>query len=216
MNARQQAFRDRGLCVGCGDEVRSGVSAQTGRPYAICQYCHDQRRANQERYRDTRPVQSIDFPLTTTGAHYRVKLTGDVGKIKPCPCDDPVILEFAKGNLDFFRLRDIEITTQPVSHRKNRTQSGRPVNTINKRTIQKFYEVHTFLMGQDKPVKRATIESALGYDCARHLMDYPARWSLESAKIVKRTAINRRAHLWELTGLGRIKGVDIIQAKERE
>ena len=40
MNARQQAFRDSGLCVQCGDKPR-GVNPNTRLPYVHCQVCSD-------------------------------------------------------------------------------------------------------------------------------------------------------------------------------
>ena len=48
MNARQQAFRDRGLCTGCGDKSR-GINPNTNDPYSLCQKCMDKVKENTRR-----------------------------------------------------------------------------------------------------------------------------------------------------------------------
>ena len=46
-------------------------------------------------------------PITLTGAQYRVKESGKVGTIVPCPGNDPIILQFNKIR-EVFRMSDVE------------------------------------------------------------------------------------------------------------
>ena len=216
--AKQDGWRDTGLCVSCGDEVSGGIQARTGRAYLTCDSCREKRVEYERRHQEGSgsPPPGVDFPTTTTGAHYRVKSTGDVGKIQPCPCDDPVILQFQDEVLDFFWMKDIEKTDLPVTcERGERGRKGRRVNTVNRPTIHKFHKVRFFLMGQDKPVKRSFIESELGFSCIRHLIHFPShpdQWTLESAKIVERTQGYRNWCFWGLTDLGRTDGESMIES----
>ena len=41
--AKQDGWRDTGLCVSCGDEVSGGISARTGRVYQTCDTCREKR-----------------------------------------------------------------------------------------------------------------------------------------------------------------------------
>ena len=213
--AKQDGWRDTGLCVSCGDEVSGGIQARTGRAYLTCDSCREKRVEYERRHAEGSgsALPGVDFPVTTTGFHYRVKATGDVGKIKPCPVDDPVILEFQDEVLDFFRMKDIEITDAVVTVVGSR--NGRRPGVLNRGTIHKFHKIRFFLMSQDKPVKRSLIELSLGFGCIRLLMHYPSRpdrWSLEKAKIVERTQGYRNWCFWELTNLGRTDGESMIES----
>ena len=46
---------------------------------------------------------------------YRVVETGEIGQLIPCPCDDPIILEFKDGIRDAFFLRELGPTTHPIT-----------------------------------------------------------------------------------------------------
>ena len=46
---------------------------------------------------------------------YRVIKTGEIGQLIPCPCDNPIILEFKDGIRDAFFLRELEPTTHPIT-----------------------------------------------------------------------------------------------------
>ena len=48
--------------------------------------------------------------------NYRVIETDEIGKLVPCPCDDPVILEFKNGIRDAFHLRELEPTNHPITN----------------------------------------------------------------------------------------------------
>ena len=156
------------------------------------------------------------LPHITTCAHYRVKLTGDIGMIMPCPSDDPVILEFRDGTRDAFRLQDIELTEAPVTPLSSASKKPNKCYRINKRTIQKYLDIRTFLMNQTQPIRRSTIESALGYHCLHFLTSYPTNpysWNLESANLVRRVSHKgSRLQLWELTDLGKVDGESIIKS----
>ena len=216
--AKQDAWRDTGMCVVCGGEVSVGISQTTGGSYQTCDTCRKKRVEYDRRHAEgsESDLPGFDYATTTTGFHYRVKATGAIGKIKPCPCDDPVILEFQDEVLDFFRMKDIEITDAAVTVvSRVRGSKGRRVNTVNRPTIHKFHKVRFFLMGQDKPVKRSFIESELGFSCIRHLIhspSHPDQWTLESAKIVKRTRGFRNWCFWGLTDLGRTDGESMIES----
>ena len=215
--SKQDGWREAGLCVECGGEVSVGISRK-GRVYQTCDSCREKRVEYERRHAEGSgsALPGVDFPVTTTGFHYRVKATGDVGRIQPCPCDDPVILQFQDEVLDCFRMSDIEITDAAVSCvSRVLGRKGRRVNTVNRPTIQKFHKVRVFLMGQDKPVKRSFIESELGFSCIRYLIhspSHPDQWTLESAKIVKRTRGFRGWCFWGLTNLGRIDGESMIES----
>ena len=95
--AKQDGYRDAGLCVVVWRRGKRWYSrlAQVElikRATLAVRNVWSMNGDMQEGSGSTLP--GVDFPTTMTGFHYRVKATGDVGKIKPCPCDDPVILEF--------------------------------------------------------------------------------------------------------------------------
>ena len=46
---------------------------------------------------------------------YRVIETLETGQLIPCPCDNPIILEFKDGIRDAFFLRELEPTTHPIT-----------------------------------------------------------------------------------------------------
>ena len=98
VKARQQAFRDQGLCA-CGGRRRGGISPRTKRLYLTCQRCFDRAAAYNSSERknkaEAEPTDGgVPFPITTTGLHYRVLRSGKVGVVVPSPCPDPLVLEF--------------------------------------------------------------------------------------------------------------------------
>ena len=119
--ARRDARREAGTCVSCGKEKqRGGVSPYNGKVYQTCQRCYDVATGNKRKYRGGNAVPGPDAPVTTTGKHYLVPSANVIGKIMPCNCPDPIILEFANGTRDFFWLQDCTITDLPVTQPQKR------------------------------------------------------------------------------------------------
>ena len=152
--------------------------------------------------------------------NYKVIETEEIGKLIPCPCDDPIILEFKNGIRDAFHLRELEPTNHPITNaytpRGNATkyrQKGRPKG-LEQRTIKKMLQIYRFLETQSEPVYRKAIENAVGFNCTRPLMhqaSQPKQITLESLGIVERLPGERTWVAWKLTELGRWEGVDIIR-----
>ena len=150
---------------------------------------------------------------------YRVTETGEIGQLIPCPCDDPIILEFKDGIRDAFFLRELEPTTHPITNsyptRGNATKNGvkgRPKG-LERGTVEKMLEIYRFLETQSEPVYRAAIERAVGFNCTRPLMcqpSQPKQVTLESLGIAERMPGERTWVAWQLTELGRTEGEDII------
>ena len=151
---------------------------------------------------------------------YRVTETGEIGQLIPCPCNDPIILEFKDGIRDAFFLRELEPTTHPITNsypmRGNATKNGvkgRPKG-MERGTVDKMLEIYRFLETQSEPVYRAAIEKAVGFNCTRPLMiqpSQPKQVTLESLGIAARMPGERTWVAWQLTELGRTEGVDIIK-----
>ena len=151
---------------------------------------------------------------------YRVVETGEVGHLIPCPCDNPIILEFKDGIRDAFFLRELEPTTHPITDsyptRGNATKNGvkgRPKG-MERGTIEKMLQIYRFLETQSEPVYRTAIEKAVGFNCTRLLMYQPSQAkqvTLESLGIVERIPGERTWVAWRLTELGQTEGVDIIR-----
>ena len=142
---------------------------------------------------------------------YRVVETGAVGQLIPCPCDNPIILEFKDGTRDVFFLRELEPTTYPITNKNG--GRGRP-RGLAKKTVEQMMQVYEFLESQPEPVYRGAIEKAVGFNCIRCLMIQPARetqFTLESLGIVERILGERTWIAWRLTELGRREGEDIIR-----
>ena len=131
--SKKQAERQRklraerkaaGLCVQCGNSPPSGVvkaGPHAGKPSLKCDDCSEKVRINSLRHREKtglRPPGKIvgrnegdgDHPFTLTGKYYRVKETGHIGAIVPCPCPDPMILEFKGGKRDAYHVKECEET----------------------------------------------------------------------------------------------------------
>ena len=152
--------------------------------------------------------------------NFRVIQTDVIGKLVPCPCDDPVILEFKNGLRDAFHLRELEPTSHPItnaywSHDNSGKfrQDGRPKG-IAPGTVDKMFEIYLFLEAQSKPVYRQAIENAVGFNCTRPLMyqaSHPKQITLESLGIAERIPGERTWVAWQLTELGRREGEDIIR-----
>ena len=151
---------------------------------------------------------------------YRVVETGEIGQLIPCPCDNPIILEFKNGTRDAFFLRDLEPTTHPItessstrgSNTNNRTK-GRSKGLAQK-TIENMLQIYEFLKTQSEPVYRSAIEKVVGFNCTRPLMSRPTQpkqVTLEGLGIVERIPGERTWVAWQLTELGRTEGEEIIR-----
>ena len=112
---------------------------------------------------------------------YRVIETGEVGRLIPCPCDNPIILEFKDGIRDAFFLRELEATTHPITNsstvRSSATKNGskgRPKG-LAKKTVERMLQIYQFLETQSEPVYRAAIEKAVDFSCVRCLMIQPSQ-----------------------------------------
>ena len=134
---------------------------------------------------------------------YRVTETGEIGQLIPCPCDDPIILEFKDGIRDAFFLRELEPvpissrthgksceariplcgtgSTHPITasystrrrNAKNRGK-GRPKG-MARGTIEKMLAIYRFLETQSEAVYRSAIEKAVDFNCTRCLMYQPSQ-----------------------------------------
>ena len=125
---------------------------------------------------------------------YQVIETGKVGQLVPCPCDNPIILEFKDGCRDAFFLRELEPTTVPLTDSyptrgsaAKKGRRGRP-RGLERRTIQKILWIYQFLKTQSQP---GTI-------------------SMERLGIVERIAAERTRVTWRLTERGRARGARIL------
>ena len=208
--SRRDARREAGLCVTCGKEKQQGgISPYNGQVYKTCQRCYDIAAKNDGRA--GRQVESLDAPVTTTGAHYLVPSANVIGKIMPCNCDDPIILEFADKSRDFFWLRDCTITDLPVTKPQKR-KTGK--SGLQKATIKKFIAIHAFLMQQSKAISHSIIREKIGSDCTPQLRGFdrhPDQWNLEKAEIVSRTK-RGKYYFWKLTEFGRAEGLATIKS----
>ena len=209
--ARRDARREAGTCVSCGKEKqRGGVSPYNGQVYQTCQRCYDVEAGNKRKYRGGKAVPGPDAPVTTTGSHYLVPTVNLIGKIMPCNCDDPIILQFADGSLDFFWLRDCTITDLPITppQKVKRGPKG-----FQEATLKKFVAIHSFLMKQTKDVTHSAIKQEIGSSCSPQLRGLSGsdQWNLMEAKIVSRTKPGKD-YLWKLTEFGRAEGLAVIQA----
>ena len=201
-SARYHALKDQGICTQCG--VDESEAERT-----TCKDCKDRAKARTES--ESEKPEAIDHPITTTGQHYRDIATDEVGRIEPCPCDDPVILKFKDGYLDVFWLRELEPTDKPVTLAKrdgNRWRNGS--RQPNASAVTKSLKVHQFLMKQTRPVKRSTIQRAIGSTC--HYQLEASGWSMLGANLVRKHYSSASLCLWELTELGRTDGEQIIKS----
>ena len=116
---RRAKRKAAGLCVDCGKVRAHGVSPTKGRPYMTCEFCREKsalrqaehterKKAKDAKHDESKPVQC--HPFTETGKRYRVKKTGKVGRIMPCPCPDPIILDIKDkgGGWSVLHLRDCQ------------------------------------------------------------------------------------------------------------
>ena len=152
---------------------------------------------------------------------YRVLETNEVGVVVPCPCDDPIILQFKDGVRDAFHLRELEPTIAPISMSNRRDtaakngRKGRPKG-IGSSTIKNMLDIHAFLLTQTKPVYRGQIQKAVGFDITRPMIKQqshaPGTITLESLGIVERIPSERPWTTWQLTQLGRARGEALINS----
>ena len=109
---QRQTRKEEGLCPGCGDEPKDGISSKTGKPYISCQACLDESyesvKENKERTNYKDPARVCTSPRATmTKQRYRVVRTNEVGVVVPCPCPDPLILEFKESTRDAYHAHQI-------------------------------------------------------------------------------------------------------------
>ena len=210
--SRRDARRKAGVCVSCGKERRTGISPHNGKAYQTCQRCYDVATGNKLKYRGGNAVPGPDAPVTTTGKHYLVPSVNLIGKIMPCNCDDPIILQFADGSLDFFWLRDCTVTELPVTPPKKIKTGPRG---FHEATLKKFIAIHSFLMKQTKDVTHSVIKQEIGSSCSPQLRGLSGsdQWNLVQAKIVSRTK-RGSDYFWKLTEFGRAEGLAVIKSLE--
>lgn len=223
VKARQHALRDQGLCISCGNEA--SISVHTGKPYSLCDGCREKnsdksKKSKTEGKSASKPPRGIPAAVTTTGQHYHVVETGEIGKVCPCPCDDPLILKFEDGVLDAFHLCELEETDRQLTVSINRGvpngngRKGRPKG-METGTVNKMLQIYRFLLHQTEPVYRAQIEKAVGFNITRPLMVQKSLAqcvTMESLGIVKRLPGHRTWAAWELTEHGRSEGERVIKS----
>ena len=168
---QRQTRKDEGLCPGCGDEPKPGISQKTGKPYILCRECAgkgDERAKDRDarlNYKD--PEHDTPHPVTTTKQRYRVIRTGEVGIVSPCPGDNPLILEF-KGNIrHVYHINQIEKTNLPLTesihskYAQNGSKGGGQIG-LTDRSIEKMFAMLRFLEEQEGPVRAYAITKACG------------------------------------------------------
>ena len=218
--ARRDARRDAGLCVDCGGE-------REAERFISCGSCREKGRIRRRRMIDKgvdmSPKQNrgrgwkdrtpgADHPNTTTGFHYEVEETGAVGKVVPCPVDDPLILRFADGKLGFYFLRQLEVTELPVTEQL-KSQVGRRKYPTRK-LVDKMLAIRRYLIKRRTPVSRGHIDKAVGFDTGYALVDSPGRnnrWSLERLGIAERVLGDGVWVKWQLTEVGKYQGDSILK-----
>ena len=124
VKARQQAFRDQGLCA-CGDRRRGGISPRTKRLYLTCQRCFDRAAAyNSGERKNKAEAEPIDdgvpFPITTTDLCYQVLRSGKVGVVVPSHLAQ-ILSSWSSetGSEMLFHLRELELCDLSVSRSEN-------------------------------------------------------------------------------------------------
>ena len=148
---------------------------------------------------------------------YRVIETGEIGQLIPCPCDNPIILEFKDGIRDAFFLRELEPTTHPITKsypKRGRNAKNGVKGRLERGTVEKMLQIYRFLETQSEPVYRSAIEKAIGFNCTRSLMyqpSQPKQVTMESLGIAERIPGERTWVTWRLTELGRTEREDIIR-----
>ena len=160
--------------------------------------------------------------------YYKIIESGDIAKLRPSPCDNPIILELIDGTIDVLFLRELEETSITFADlppntkvKKKNVIKGRPEGLTHK-TKSKMFEILYYLEKQDKPVSRSEMEKELGFHCVRPLMSMPFTRkketpkylgiNLESLGIVERVPAERACWVrWQLSDLGREKGTEIIE-----
>ena len=113
-----RAYRKaQGLCTQCGK--RPPVKKKNGRMGKSCADCreawkirHRRMQENQgKRVKERRFTEQITdevcHAITLTGQAYRVKRTGKVGVIMPCPGDDPIVLQFPNGKRKVYHRKEV-------------------------------------------------------------------------------------------------------------
>ena len=120
---------------------------------------------NKRKYRGGNAVPGPDAPVTTTGLTISSHPQIIIGKIMPCNCDDPIILQFADGSLDFFWLKECTITELPVTPPKKIKTGPRG---FQEATLKKFIAIHSFLDEAEQSCAHSTIKRSNRFGVAAH------------------------------------------------
>ena len=108
MSRTREKRQAAGLCNRCGKGLNVKRKGN-GKPYRMCTKCRNYMRKQKSLLRNGKPIADDKaHAFTKTEKRYRIKRTSKVGTIVPCPCPNPIILEFTDGSRDAFHLRDCE------------------------------------------------------------------------------------------------------------
>lgn len=151
--------------------------------------------------------------------NYKVIKTKCVGRLIPCPCDDPVILEFKHGMRDAFWLRQLTPTDRPITNHPDRRTDGKRYRVSKKigpekKTVKQMVDVFLFLQKQSEPVRTVVIQKAVGGNVRDALysrkLNNKATY-LEGLGIVERVITKGNRFNWQLTEIGRREGESILK-----
>ena len=165
-----------------------------------------------------------------TGIFYKVKSTKRIGEQIECPCDDPIILDFAPGALNSRRvywLKKVEPASMPENWEVMKAErlAGKIVDVPKIRhkgvrfvTIQKFLSIYNYLKRQDEPVTVKEIQKGVGFYPYYFLgnLSHHLEFSLETLGIVERVPLTRNWLAWQLTEKGLREGTEIIESQYEE
>lgn len=149
---------------------------------------------------------------------FKVKSTGKVGKLCPCPCGNPIPLVFKDGEHCDFNLTELEPTIEPITRllkkRDRRKDITGHLRGQRPKTVAKLLKILEYLKAQHQPVTIRNIQDAFEFPCVHFVAQQPTRRSpsLESLGLVTRhpTQFNNRFE-WTLTCRGRLEGERIIK-----
>lgn len=148
---------------------------------------------------------------------FQVIATGEVGQFVPCAVLNPVILRFANGYRDVYRLSELVSTTDPMTPLTRHWGFSKYRRTgVQPRTRKKFEKIIKFLNTQSQPLPLSKINKALGFNCSRHINKNAAHaagglLSLEGLGIVERVPRTHTWVAWQLTEVGRQRGAAILE-----
>ena len=158
---------------------------------------------------DTEPLQHFRTPQ------------GRVGFLAPVPQIDPLILQFKDGLRDVYRIRDLEVTSEPLTDtlgsRRKQTKNAVPlIRPIRRETIRRLFALYDYLKKQSKPITLREAKEELGFSCVPVMSrqrEGDRLKTLEELGIVRRIPLTGRYLAWELTDEGRERGDVLILAQ---